>query len=145
MREEKYDFPPYNEARKCGTLDTGRRKKIFKHLNCYITSLFCPAKWKCRMYKNYHYVALVRTFWALSLLSKNAILAIISGNINWIWIPTQIFTYTAYTINPTILHYLREHTPQIRYLPSDVNISVILKDFREKYPDIKLFYELYRQ
>lgn len=43
------------------------------------------------------------------------------------------------------MHYLREHTPQIRYLPSDVNISVILKDFREKYPDIKLFYELYRQ
>lgn len=46
--------------------------------------------------------------------------------------------------NPTISHYRREHAPNVRYLPSDVNISIMHKHFREMYPNITCSYELYR-
>lgn len=49
------------------------------------------------------------------------------------------------SFNPTISHYRREHAPHTRYLPSDVNISLMFNDFQEKYPNLKLSYELYRR
>lgn len=55
----------------------------------------------------------------------------------------DLLTQHIESFNPTILHYRREHAPHTRYLPSDVNTSIMFKDFNEKYPYLKLFYELY--
>ena len=46
--------------------------------------------------------------------------------------------------NPSVSHYRREHAPLRRYLPSEVNIRSMFKDFREKNPHFKCGYELYR-
>jgi len=46
--------------------------------------------------------------------------------------------------HPTISHYRREHAPDARYLPSDINIKLMYEDFNEKYPDIQISYEFYR-
>lgn len=46
--------------------------------------------------------------------------------------------------HPTISHYRREHAPNVRYLPSDINIKLMHEDFNEKYPDIQISYEFYR-
>lgn len=46
--------------------------------------------------------------------------------------------------HPTISHYRREHAPNVRYLPSDINIILMHSDFIEKYPNIQISYEFYR-
>lgn len=46
--------------------------------------------------------------------------------------------------HPTISHYRLEHAPNIRYLPSDINIKLMHEDFNEKCPDIQISYEFYR-
>lgn len=46
--------------------------------------------------------------------------------------------------HPTISHYRREHDPNVRYLPSDINITLMHADFIEKYPNIQISYEFYR-
>lgn len=49
------------------------------------------------------------------------------------------------SFNPTISHYRREHAPRRLYLPSDININLMHKDYLEKYPDNKISYDLYRK
>lgn len=46
---------------------------------------------------------------------------------------------------PTISHYRREHAPNKKYLPSDINITIMHKDYLEKYPNTPVSYELYRK
>ncbi|KAF2878790.1 hypothetical protein ILUMI_27389 [Ignelater luminosus] len=43
---------------------------------------------------------------------------------------------------PQISHYRREHAPLRKYLPSDVNITLMDKDFVGRYSDVSIFYEL---
>ncbi|CAI6365895.1 unnamed protein product [Macrosiphum euphorbiae] len=47
--------------------------------------------------------------------------------------------------NPSISHYRREHAPNTRYLPSDINASLMHSSFIEKNPDCNISYEFYRQ
>lgn len=49
------------------------------------------------------------------------------------------------SFNPEISHYRREHAPNTRYLDSDVTITLMFKDFQEKFPHIKGSYETYRR
>ena len=49
------------------------------------------------------------------------------------------------SFNPSISHYRREHAPLRKYLPSDINITMMHQNFLQKYPDQKISYELYRQ
>lgn len=49
------------------------------------------------------------------------------------------------SFRPTISHYRREHAPDRKYLPSDVSITLMYKDFKDKYPDTTFSYELYRK
>nr|CAI5839646.1 unnamed protein product [Callosobruchus analis] len=49
------------------------------------------------------------------------------------------------SFNPTISHYRREHAPYRRYLPSDINITLMYKDFKQKYPNTDFSYESYRK
>jgi len=44
----------------------------------------------------------------------------------------------------TISHYRREHVPNTRYLPSDINVTMMHQDFIEKYPERSISYNLYR-
>lgn len=46
--------------------------------------------------------------------------------------------------HPTISHYRREHAPNVRYLPSDINIKLMHEDFNEKYPHIQISNKFYR-
>jgi len=50
------------------------------------------------------------------------------------------------SFNPTISHYRREHSPNVRYLPSDVTITFMHQDFLEKYtePEFFISYPYYR-
>uniref|UniRef100_A0A2S2NS37 DUF7869 domain-containing protein n=1 Tax=Schizaphis graminum TaxID=13262 RepID=A0A2S2NS37_SCHGA len=48
------------------------------------------------------------------------------------------------SFHPTISHYRREHAPNVRYLPSDVNIVMMHQDFLIKHPNQNISYELYR-
>lgn len=48
------------------------------------------------------------------------------------------------SFQPTISHYRREHAPNTRYLPSDINIVMMHQDFNEKYPNQNISYEFYR-
>lgn len=47
--------------------------------------------------------------------------------------------------NPIISHYRREHAPNRRYLPSDLTIAAMYKDFTAKYAEGTVSYELYRK
>lgn len=49
------------------------------------------------------------------------------------------------SFHPEISHYRREHAPNVRYLPRDVNINFMFKDFCKKNQDIQISYELYRK
>ncbi|XP_039282015.1 uncharacterized protein LOC120350888 [Nilaparvata lugens] len=49
------------------------------------------------------------------------------------------------SFNPVISHYRREHAPLRRYLPSDVNIKLMHKDFLMKFPNIQVSYDFYRK
>lgn len=51
------------------------------------------------------------------------------------------------SFHPTISHYRREHAPNVRYLPSDINIVLMHNDFLEKFPEFKgsVSYDLYRR
>lgn len=49
------------------------------------------------------------------------------------------------SFNPLEPHYRREHAPNRRYLPTDVTIRFMHKDFCEKHPQDPVSYELYRQ
>lgn len=46
--------------------------------------------------------------------------------------------------NPQIAHYRREHAPKRLYLPSDVTITSMYDDFKEKNPDKEVSYNIYR-
>lgn len=48
------------------------------------------------------------------------------------------------SFNPTSSHYRREHAPHRRYLPSDVSIQLMFKDYKEK-EALKCSYETYRK
>ena len=47
--------------------------------------------------------------------------------------------------NPSISHYRREHAPNRLYLPGDLTITGMHKDFQEKHPDVSVCYETYRK
>lgn len=49
------------------------------------------------------------------------------------------------SFNPNIAHYRREHAPLRKYLPSDLTIKLMFEDFKEKHPDIRFSYYLYRE
>lgn len=51
------------------------------------------------------------------------------------------------TFHPTDSHYRREHAPNVRYLPSDVNVVLMHGDFIKKHPEFKgrVSYDLYRR
>lgn len=49
------------------------------------------------------------------------------------------------SFNPMISHYRREHAPRKMYLPSEVTITLMHCDFKEKYPDFMCSYSLYRR
>lgn len=49
------------------------------------------------------------------------------------------------SFRPTIAHYRREHAPERRYLPSDINITMMYNHFRLKYPNIQFSYYVYRE
>jgi hypothetical protein len=48
------------------------------------------------------------------------------------------------TFGPSVSHYRREHAPNRRYLPSDVAIDFMHKDFIAKHPNVTCSYEVYR-
>lgn len=48
------------------------------------------------------------------------------------------------SFHPSVSHYRREHAPNKRYLPSDVSITLMYKDFLTKHPTFYCSYELYR-
>lgn len=48
------------------------------------------------------------------------------------------------SFNPSISHYRREHAPNRRYLPSDLNIKDMFSDFKNKNPTFSCSYDLYR-
>jgi len=50
-----------------------------------------------------------------------------------------------YSYNPQISHYRREYAPLRKYLPSDITVTDMHKDFVEKYPDKKCCYQSYRK
>lgn len=60
-------------------------------------------------------------------------------------IDRNIITDHINSFSPTISHYRREHAPNRKYLPSDITISLMYKCFKEKYPNEKLSYEVYRK
>lgn len=49
------------------------------------------------------------------------------------------------SFGPRISHYRREHAPNRKYLPSDINIKLMHTDFLRKHPQMNVSYELYRQ
>lgn len=49
------------------------------------------------------------------------------------------------SFKPTISHYRREHAPNRLYLPSDVNVTLMYRNFKEKFRNINFSYELYRK
>lgn len=48
------------------------------------------------------------------------------------------------SFSPTISHYRREHAPDRKYIPSDLNIQMMYNDFKSKIKHFKCSYELYR-
>lgn len=52
----------------------------------------------------------------------------------------QIMSY-----NPVNSHYRREHAPNRLYLPSDITITLMHKQFSEKYPDQIISFNVYRK
>lgn len=48
------------------------------------------------------------------------------------------------SFNPTVSHYRRVHEPKRRYLPSDITITFMHPNFREKFPEMSCGYETYR-
>lgn len=48
------------------------------------------------------------------------------------------------SFNPANSHYRREHAPRRLYLPSDINITLMYNDFKEKFPRLSCSYDLYR-
>ncbi|CAH2088926.1 unnamed protein product [Euphydryas editha] len=49
------------------------------------------------------------------------------------------------SFKPAIAHYRRAHAPNRRYLPSDLNATMMHADFIEKNPNFKVSYDLYRK
>lgn len=49
------------------------------------------------------------------------------------------------SFHPESSHYRREHAPNVRYLPDDVTINFMFRDFCRKYQNTKISYELYRK
>lgn len=49
------------------------------------------------------------------------------------------------SFQPNISHYRRGHAPKRLYLPSDINITMMYKDFKSKNPHFTGSYELYRK
>ena len=49
------------------------------------------------------------------------------------------------SFNPAISHFRRYHSPNVRYLPTELSASWMFKDFHEKHPDFSCSYELYRK
>lgn len=47
------------------------------------------------------------------------------------------------SFNPTIFHYRREDAPNIKYLPSDISISLMHSDFNNTHPESQISYELH--
>lgn len=48
------------------------------------------------------------------------------------------------SFGPAVSHYRREHAPNRRYLPSDITINCMHKDFLSKNPGVLCSYEIYR-
>lgn len=49
------------------------------------------------------------------------------------------------SFEPSISHYRREHAPNRKYLPTDLNIQMMYNDFKIKEPNVVFSYELYRK
>lgn len=49
------------------------------------------------------------------------------------------------SFNPTISHYRREHSPNVRYLPNDLTITMMYNFFKEEFPEFDVSYETYRK
>lgn len=60
-------------------------------------------------------------------------------------LPRQDIKNHIMSFNPITSHYRREHAPLRLYLPSDINISLMYTDFKEKFPNLICSYDLYRQ
>ncbi|XP_026745687.1 uncharacterized protein LOC113507030 [Trichoplusia ni] len=49
------------------------------------------------------------------------------------------------SFNPAVSHYRREHAPNKKYLPSDLNIRIMYDHYCETDPEIKVSYGFYRK
>lgn len=49
------------------------------------------------------------------------------------------------SFNPLVAHYRREHAPNRRYLPSEINAKFMFDDFLQKHPDHQCSYDFYRK
>lgn len=49
------------------------------------------------------------------------------------------------SFRPTVSHYRREHAPNKRYLPTDINITYMHKHFQQTHPSVEISYWTYRQ
>ena len=47
--------------------------------------------------------------------------------------------------HPSVSHYRRKHAPLRRYIPSGMAVAEMYSNYKEKHPDEKLCYELYRK
>ncbi|KAG8198016.1 hypothetical protein JTE90_001856 [Oedothorax gibbosus] len=47
--------------------------------------------------------------------------------------------------NPSISHYRREHAPKRLYLPSELTVNMMYKDYKEKHQDNPCSYKTYRK
>lgn len=48
------------------------------------------------------------------------------------------------SFNPSSSHYRREHAPSRLYLPSDITVTLMHNDFKEKFPNYSCSHDLYR-
>lgn len=60
-------------------------------------------------------------------------------------IDTSLIKEHINSFEPTIAHYRRAHAPNRKYLPTDLNVTMMYNDFKIKHPTFKCSYELYRR
>lgn len=49
------------------------------------------------------------------------------------------------SFNPSVSHYRRVHAPNRLYLPSDITVTLMYQNFRDKFPDFICSYDKYRK
>lgn len=58
---------------------------------------------------------------------------------------THIVSSHIEEFNHSISHYRMEHAPNTRYLPSDINVTLMHASLIEKNPDCNISYKFYRR